>query len=366
MLERAISLAMSGRGRVEPNPMVGCVLVGPGGGIIGEGFHERVGGPHAEPTALDDCARRGNSARGATAYVTLEPCCHTNKRTPPCVPALIAAGVARVVIGCLDPNPDVDGKGVAQLKAAGIAVDMGSPTEQASACQLIAPFIARVRYSRPYVTLKWAESADGFISGVGGARRQISGPESMAIVHALRARCEAILIGASTLRSDNPLLTARTPNPTPHPTPHTPLRAVVSRGGDVPTDSQLFHTPRGGPTVLYSPARPPGLPEHVEHVPTDSLADVLTDLARRGTTNLLVESGGALALALARESLADRAWRFISPTPIGSGTRAAAIDWPAHASAAVGVDRLRECLNPNSPLTFETSASVDFRQLLAR
>src|SRR3954471_11125068 len=136
-LNRAMHLGMNGRGRVEPNPMVGCVLV-KNGRVIGEGYHAQFGGPHAEPEALASCTE---SPTGATAYVTLEPCCHTNKKTPPCTPRLIEAKIARVVIGCLDPNPDVNGKGVAMLRAAGIQVD--GPVLEPISKQLIAPFLAR-------------------------------------------------------------------------------------------------------------------------------------------------------------------------------------------------------------------------------
>src|SRR5438034_11055285 len=138
MMRRAIRLAMNGRGFVEPNPMVGCVLV-KNGRIIGEGYHQKFGGPHAEPTALANCSE---SPRGATAYVTLEPCCHTNKKTPPCVPKLIEAGIGCVVVGSLDPNPEVNGKGIAMLREAGIEVDRASEEIEAEARQLIAPFIA--------------------------------------------------------------------------------------------------------------------------------------------------------------------------------------------------------------------------------
>src|SRR5256714_3438527 len=150
-MHRAIRLAMNGRGRVEPNPMVGCVIV-KAGKIIGEGIHEHFGGPHAEPNALASCTE---SPQGASVYVTLEPCCHTNKKTPPCTPRLIEAKLARVVIGCLDPNPEVNGNGVRMLREAGIQVD-GSVLE-AEAKQLIAPFPARGNHNRPDVTLKWAE-----------------------------------------------------------------------------------------------------------------------------------------------------------------------------------------------------------------
>src|SRR3954471_4712009 len=144
MMRRAVRLAMNGRGLVEPNPMVGCVLV-KDGRVIGEGYHAKFGGPHAEPTALANCTE---SPEGATAYVTLEPCCHTNKKTPPCAPRLIEAKVKRVVIGCLDPKPEVNGKGLAQLRAAGIQVD--GPALENEAKQLIAPFLARTNHRRPY------------------------------------------------------------------------------------------------------------------------------------------------------------------------------------------------------------------------
>src|SRR3954453_17641477 len=156
-MRRALPLAMNGRGRVEPNPMVGCVIV-KNGRVIGEGYHAQFGGPHAEPTALANCAE---SPAGATAYVTLEPCCHTNKKTPPCVPRLIEAKIARVVVGTLDPNPEVDGKGVAMLRAAGITVDRATSELEAECKQLIAPFIKRVLHRQPYVTMKWAESSNG-------------------------------------------------------------------------------------------------------------------------------------------------------------------------------------------------------------
>src|SRR5262245_48989455 len=152
MMRRAIRLAMNARGQAEPNPTVG-VVIARGDRVIGEGATSGFGGPHAEPTALAACTE---PPAGATAYTTLEPCCHTNKKTPPCVPALIEAKIARVVIGCVDPNPDVNGKGIEQLRAAGIAVESNVLEDPAK--QLIAPFIARTVYDRPYVTLKWAET----------------------------------------------------------------------------------------------------------------------------------------------------------------------------------------------------------------
>src|SRR4051794_9878327 len=171
-MRRALRLAMNGRGLVEPNPMVACVLV-KDWRVIGEGYHARFGGPHAEPTALANCTE---SPEGSTAYVTLEPCCHTNKKTPPCAPRLIESKGKRVVIGCLDPNPEVNGKGVAMLRRTGIAVLTDVLGTEAT--QLIAPFQAQQGESRVYVTLKWAETSDGKVAGANGARRQITGPLS--------------------------------------------------------------------------------------------------------------------------------------------------------------------------------------------
>src|SRR4051794_4012540 len=177
-LRRAIRLAMNGRGRVEPNPMVGCVIVARDGRVIGEGYHQQFGGPHAEPNALASCTE---SPQGATAYVTLEPCCHTNKKTPPCTPRLIGAKISRVVLGCLDPNPDVNGNGVRLLREAGVEVD--GPLLEGEAKQLIAPFLARVNYKRPYVTLKWAESANGMVAGRMGRPVRITNSTSDRVVH---------------------------------------------------------------------------------------------------------------------------------------------------------------------------------------
>jgi len=183
-LRRAVRLAMKGRGRVEPNPMVGCVIV-KDGRVIGEGYHGRFGGPHAEPTALAACME---NCRDATVYVTLEPCCHTNKKTPPCAPKLIEAGVARVVIGCLDPNPNVDGRGVKILRDAGIEVV--GPILENECKQLNAAFFKGTTRARPYVTLKWAESGDGKVAGAGGKRSQISNDRAMRVVHEMRARTD--------------------------------------------------------------------------------------------------------------------------------------------------------------------------------
>jgi diaminohydroxyphosphoribosylaminopyrimidine deaminase/5-amino-6-(5-phosphoribosylamino)uracil reductase len=202
-IRRAIRLAVNGRGRVEPNPTVGCVIVKEGR-VIGGGYHQRFGEPHAEPLALASCIE---SPRGATAYVTLEPCSHSNKKTPPCVPQLIEAGLARVVAGCVDPNPAVHGEGLAILRNAGIEVT--APVLELECKQLIAPFIAQTIHQRPYVTLKWAQTADNKVAGPNGFPIQITNARSTRAVQALRARSNALAVGIGTVLADNPRLTVR-------------------------------------------------------------------------------------------------------------------------------------------------------------
>ncbi|MEM8873430.1 MAG: bifunctional diaminohydroxyphosphoribosylaminopyrimidine deaminase/5-amino-6-(5-phosphoribosylamino)uracil reductase RibD [Planctomycetota bacterium] len=333
LLRRAIELAKAGRGHVEPNPMVGCVLVSPGGEIIGEGIHARFGEPHAEPTALADCARRGNDPAGATAVVTLEPCCHIAKKTPPCVPTLISAGIAHVAIGALDPNPAVNGEGIRQLRDAGVEVTfLDSP----AARQLLAPFIAGTVRKRPYVTAKVAVSADGLIAGPAGEPVRITGPESDKVVMRLRSRCDAIAVGGRTLRNDDPALTVRGID-TP---PRTPLRIVLTRSGDVPPRAKLLSD--GGPETLLHQG---------------DFGALLADLHGRGHTHLLLETGPRLLDALRRH--VDRLWTFTSPRTLGEGIPIDLPDWPGH-ETRLGIDTLRESFNPDSPVYFAAEPSADF------
>ncbi|HEX2974118.1 MAG TPA: bifunctional diaminohydroxyphosphoribosylaminopyrimidine deaminase/5-amino-6-(5-phosphoribosylamino)uracil reductase RibD [Tepidisphaeraceae bacterium] len=372
-MRRAIELAGRGRGAVEPNPMVGCVIV-QGGRVIGEGYHRRFGGPHAEREALAACVE---SPAGATAFVTLEPCCHTNKKTPPCVPGLIEAGISRVVIACLDPNPQVAGGGVSQLSAAGVRVE--SRLLEAEAKQLIAPFFARMVHHRPYVTLKWAQSADGKVAGPAGQRRQISNSSSMRLVHELRARGDAILVGIGTALADDPLLTAR------KVTPCRPLiRCVVDSHLRLPAESKLANTTDLGPVVVYcgadalreAPGRADALRgKGVEIVSLGlegshrrlSLREVLGDLYRRQVTHLLIEPGPTLARSLLQENLADRIWVFRSPVRIDSPTApaAAGVDYPVAGQVHVDGDVLTEYLNPASDVFYRLEPSVDLKLALA-
>lgn len=368
--KRAIRLAMHGRGRVEPNPMVGCVIV-KDDRIIGEAYHGRFGGPHAEPVALSAC---GESCAGGTAYITLEPCCHTNKKTPPCVPKLIAAKLARVVIGCFDPNPNVDGNGVRQLRDAGIEVV--GPLLDAQSRQLNAPFFKATLHARPYVTLKWAESSNGKVAGAGGKRSQISCDRAMRVVHELRARSDTILVAVNTVLTDDPQLTVRNVEMF-----RTPMRSVLDTNLRLPLESVLARTGAGELTVFCSRhafhdsprvaelesmglrVRPIRSPE------TGKLAldDVLADLDDRGQ-HLLVEPGPRLAMSFFNENLCDRLWVVRSPRAINADGAPDAAKVPSHfiktGEVNLDGDILSEYLNPKSPVYFAAEPSADVVRLM--
>jgi diaminohydroxyphosphoribosylaminopyrimidine deaminase/5-amino-6-(5-phosphoribosylamino)uracil reductase len=362
-MRRATRLAMNGRGRVEPNPMVGCVIV-KDSGVIGEGFHEVFGGPHAEPNALSNCIE---SPAGATLYTTLEPCCHTGKKTPPCVPRLIEAKVARVVIGSLDPHPLVDGRGAAQLRAARIEVT--TPVLEPQCKQLLAPYFARAVHHRPYVTLKWAETADGKV-GAEGSRVHISNPTSTAVIHQLRSRCDAIIVGSNTVLADDPLLTVRGVE-----VARPLLRVVLDRRLRTPLTSRLVQTAREGPVRIYTSSeavrsnRMTIVPElerrGVEVRPIATTRELLADLYECGATHVLVEPGPTLGTDWLRQSptFVDRVWVIRSTKTLGT-TGIAAPEVPASYRSAgeldLDSDRLTEYLNPASAVFFAAESSADF------
>ncbi|HET6248950.1 MAG TPA: bifunctional diaminohydroxyphosphoribosylaminopyrimidine deaminase/5-amino-6-(5-phosphoribosylamino)uracil reductase RibD [Tepidisphaeraceae bacterium] len=366
-LQSAVRVAMNGRGKVEPNPMVGCIIV-KNGTQIGEGFHQDFGGPHAEPNALAACSE---SPAGATAYVTLEPCCHTNKKTPPCVPALIAAGVARVVVGCVDPNPLVAGRGIAQLREAGIVV---VDANDFVCRQLIAPYVARIVHRRPYITLKWAQTADGKVAGPGGKRIQISNRRSQRLIHELRSRCDAIMVGIATARADDPLLTSRgIDNARPL------IRIVLDSDLRLSMDSQLVRTIDRGKVVVfcskeaadYSGTRIAlaacGVEIHA--VPSDSpgrlgLARIIEQLGAMNITHLLVEPGPTLAHSFLATGLWDRAWIMRSSKRVDDATAPTAANAPPNGVGEMNIDGdvLTEYLNPMG-VYFGLHASSDFALL---
>ncbi|HEV8378627.1 MAG TPA: bifunctional diaminohydroxyphosphoribosylaminopyrimidine deaminase/5-amino-6-(5-phosphoribosylamino)uracil reductase RibD [Tepidisphaeraceae bacterium] len=364
-MRRALQLAARGRGSVEPNPMVGCVIVRDGR-IIGDGYHQQFGGPHAEREALAACRE---SPRGATVYVNLEPCCHTNKKTPPCVPALIEAGVARVVVGCLDPNPQVSGKGTEAVRAAGIDVKVGVLEPEAR--QLNAAYFASLISGRPYVTLKWAQSADGKVAGPRGQRKQISNDLSMKVVHELRARSDAILVGIGTVLADDPLLTARTSHQKKRPL----IRAVLDSSLRIPLQSRLVKTAAESTVVIYCTTpestsdKARALQEkglQVIGIPVGRLGKpaptfVLADLAKRGVTHLAVDAGPTLGQSLIDQGLADRVWLIQSPIVIGVPDAPSAPVAPYQEVASIDLrgDRLVELLNLFSDAFFAAAPSAD-------
>jgi diaminohydroxyphosphoribosylaminopyrimidine deaminase/5-amino-6-(5-phosphoribosylamino)uracil reductase len=295
------------------------------------------------------------------------------------VPRLIEAKLARVVVGCLDPNPDVNGKGIAMLRAAGIEV--AGPVLVASAKQLIAPFLATVNHRRPYVTLKWAQSADGMVAGRMGRRVTITGETSDRLVHALRARCDAIAVGTNTVLNDDPLLTARPADGTPRPL----LRVVLSNTLKLPMESRLVRSAREHPVIVYCSASAAkaqaaavaelqtagvevaSLPDHEGHF---SFADVLADLHARRVTHLLVEPGPTLTRYFFARGQADRVWVFRSSRPLDEEgglaiSSAPLVNYPVTGEVRVdAVDTLTESLNPASPVFFAAEPSADL--VLAR
>lgn len=327
IMRRAIALARRGEGLVEPNPMVGAVLVDAVQTLIAEGWHERFGGPHAEVNAL---ARAGERARGATLYVTLEPCAHHGK-TPPCADAVIAAGIKRVVIGSRDPFPAVDGRGIGKLQAAGIAVEVG--LLDAEIRGLNAPFRKLVQTGLPWIIAKWAMTLDGRIASRTGSSQWISNERSRQIVHRLRGRMDAVIVGIGTALADDPRLTAR-------PTGlRTALRVVVDSACRLPLESHLVRTAREIPVLIATtPAakaervaalRGLGVevlvlsqPQNAMTAPDQSgarvnLGELLAELGKRRLTNVLVEGGGALLGSLHDAGQIDEVHVFLAPKLLG-------------------------------------------------
>jgi diaminohydroxyphosphoribosylaminopyrimidine deaminase / 5-amino-6-(5-phosphoribosylamino)uracil reductase len=311
-MRRALSLAEQGRGAVEPNPLVGAVVVR-NGVCVGEGWHQHYGGPHAEVHAL---AAAGEAARGATLYVTLEPCCHQGK-TPPCTDAVLRAGVGRVVTAMSDPFPRVAGQGMSLLRQAGVLVEVG--LGEAEARRLNAPYLKLLSAGRPYVHAKWAMTLDGKICTRAGDSKWISGQAARSRVHQLRGRMDAIVAGIGTVLSDDPLLTARPPGP------RTPARIILDSRGRLPPDSRLVHSVADAPLIVSTLDSAPlaAMAAEVEilRLPAEggrpSVAALLAELGRRRMTNVLIE-GGAEVLGSFRDAGAiDEVHVFIAPLLVG-------------------------------------------------
>lgn len=309
---RALRLAALAEGQTSPNPLVGAVVLNGAGELVGEGYHRRAGEPHAEALAL---ARAGAAAEGGCLYVTLEPCCHQG-RTPPCTEAVLASGVQRVVVALADPDPRVAGQGLARLRRAGLEVIEGVGAEAAR--RQNSAFLHRVAKGRPEGILKWAMSLDGRTALPNGASQWISGPEARAWVHRLRARCDAVIVGGGTVRTDNPLLTSRGQR-SPEP-----LRVVLSRQLELPANAQLWDT-SGAPTlVAHGPEAPAAARARLDQLGVERLAlercgplALLGGLAARGCNRVLWECGPQLAATALVEGCVQQVAAVIAPKLLG-------------------------------------------------
>ena len=317
-MARALALAWRGAGRTNPNPPVGAVVVRQGT-IIGAGYHRRAGGPHAEVMAL---RQAGRLASGATLCVTLEPCCHLNKRTPPCVPLIIASGIKRVVAAIRDPNPHVRGRGLAALRRAGLQVNVGVGAEEAE--RLIEPYRRLITTGRPLVTLKVAATLDGKIATAKGESRWITSPAAQKMVHLLRARSDAILVGIGTVLVDDPSLTVRTGSSRGRvplrvvldPSLRIPMTAKVLTDGRAPT---LIVTTSSGSSTKRAAVEKTGA--HVVVLPARHgrilWRGLLKELGRREIASLLIEGGAEVNASALREGVVDRLLFFLAPKILG-------------------------------------------------
>ena len=320
---RALRLAEKGAGKTSPNPMVGALVVSHGR-VVGQGYHHLAGGPHAEIFALRQAGRR---AKGATLYVTLEPCSHLNKRTPPCVPAIIRAGIRQVVVAMIDPNPLVRGKGIAQLRRTGLSVTVGIARREAE--QLNRAYRHWARTQRPYVTLKAGMTLDGRIATESGDSRWITSLASRHDVHRLRAQADAILVGIGTVLKDDPALTARRPPSLRKLGAKQPLRIVVDSRLRISPSAQIVCHQKEAPTLVVatvaaSPSKRAVLERRGVEVlilPASKrrvqLLALLKRLGRRGIVNLVVEGGSELNAAFLKAKLANAVRLYVAPVLLG-------------------------------------------------
>ncbi|MEV7560769.1 bifunctional diaminohydroxyphosphoribosylaminopyrimidine deaminase/5-amino-6-(5-phosphoribosylamino)uracil reductase RibD [Streptomyces sp. NPDC089795] len=330
-MRRAIELAARGLGSTSPNPVVGCVITDASGTVVGEGWHERAGGPHAEVHAL---RAAGAAAHGGTAYVTLEPCNHTG-RTGPCAQALAAAGISRVVYAVSDPNPQASGGG-ATLRAAGIDTAAGLLADEAEAGN--AAWLTSVRLGRPHVTWKYAATLDGRSAAADGSSRWISSAESRADVHRLRAESDAVLVGGGTLRADDPHLAVRGIEGATQP-----LRIALDTRAELRPTARVLDD--AAPTLLVV-----GEAADTRHLPDVELLrlplhdgrvgvhDLLTPLFRRGVRSVLLEGGPTLAGAFLEAGAVDRVIGYLAPALLGAGPTALADAGIKNISAARRLD----------------------------
>lgn len=317
-MRRALDLAALALGRTSPNPVVGAVIV-KDGQIVGEGYHQKAGTPHAEVHAL---RQAGDRAAGATVYVSLEPCSHFG-RTPPCADALIAAGVKKVVIACLDPNPQVAGQGMQKLMDAGVETELG--IMQVEACQLNEAFFKYIQFARPFVAIKTAMTLDGKIASKTGDSRWITSPDARTYVHQLRNTYDAILVGIGTVLHDDPMLNTRLDSDDYRD----PIRVIIDSQLDLPMDSQIVRSSHEQRSIVFCSSGADGQKQAnlekngCEIIRLDSKAlflpmeKVLEYLGRMGICSLLVEGGGQINASLLEGHLVDKLYFFIAPKIIG-------------------------------------------------
>jgi diaminohydroxyphosphoribosylaminopyrimidine deaminase/5-amino-6-(5-phosphoribosylamino)uracil reductase len=320
-MKEALDLAARGRFRVEPNPCVGAIVLAADGSVAGRGFHGRWGGPHAEAEALTEAGVR---ARGGTLIVTLEPCANEGKKTPPCAPRVVGAGVARVVAGCEDANPATFGRAANAFAAAGIRYETGVLRDEC--VRAISRYERHLALDRPWIAAKWAMSMDGRIADAAGAARWISGERSREIVHELRGAADAVIVGRGTVDADDPSLTSRVPGG------RDPLRVVVDSMLSVDPAAKVVATARETATLVICSDRADAVRRTrleslgvvVAAVASDgpgrvSVDGVVRELARRGVRRALLESGGRLTGSFLRAGLVDQAAVFVAPMLLGAG-----------------------------------------------
>ncbi len=317
---RALELASLAEGRTSPNPLVGAIVLNSNGDLIGEGFHSRSGTPHAEVKALNQA---GKAAEGGTLVVSLEPCCHQGL-TPPCTEAVLAAGVAKVVIALKDPDPRVQGKGIDRLRGAGLEVLTGVLEDEAAFQNRV--FIHRVSTGRPWGILKWAMSLDGRTSLPNGLSKWISCGEARQWVHSLRSYCDAVIVGGGTLRKDNPLLTSRGQREPE------PFRVVMSQSLDLPQKANLWDTRFGKTFIAHGPLgigeELPGMPEGPEFLALRQCEpiDLLKELAKKGCNTVLWECGPKLAAEAIKQGCVQELDIVVAPKLLGGLPTGNALD----------------------------------------
>lgn len=322
-MQRALALAEQGRGRTSPNPMVGCVVVRDGE-VIGEGFHEGPGQPHAEVNALDDARQRAGGAKGAAVYVTLEPCNHTG-RTPPCVDRLIEDGVARVVAAMADPNPHVAGQGALRLRQAGIEVELGMC--EAEARVLNEAWLKFIAKGLPFVISKVGMSLDGKIATHTGDSRWVTGETARRMVHRLRNEVDAIMVGSRTVMLDDPSLTTRLEEGWIKD----PIRIILDADEYLDATRRVFHIESSAPTWVVSPTDRAieGADEVIQTPPSETGVDMqalMKTLGQRQITSVLIEGGGTTHASAFEAGIVDKCLFFVAPKIIGGKEAVSAVE----------------------------------------